>query len=203
MKRKYFLFKFWAIFMFFLSGLSGSIFAQQKQTNPDGVELPDWVLDWQVKYNVQLISNADITLHDDCDDCVCQPQSRESAIVKIERNRKETLITIKTPIYWDWNWLFQDKKTCLIDTKTGNRYMMRDILGVHQPGRLAAVYGLKGKTVLRTLVFPPLKKNVKIIDFCEPTNFIDAPQQHNSGGYREYGIVLDEYTKYNNPQIIY
>jgi hypothetical protein len=202
MKKKNFLFRPWAICIIAVFSY-GLAFAQQKPTNPDGVELPDWVLDWQVRYNLQLLSNADIDLYENFDYYVCEQNRHKSAIVKIERNKKETLVTLKTEIYWDWNWLFQDKETCLIDNETGDRYMLRTILGVHEPGRMSAVYGLKGKSVLRTLVFPPLKKDVKVVDFLERNNFTDAPREHNSGGYHECGIVLEEYTKYQNAEVIY
>ncbi|MDR2086582.1 MAG: hypothetical protein LBP72_05345, partial [Dysgonamonadaceae bacterium] len=183
-------------------------FAQEKPTNPDGVELPDGVIEWQKKYNVQLISNKDVTLYEKPGFCACEQQNRESfvkesSIVKIERNREETLVTLRIAIGWDWNWLFVDKNTCLIDSETNDRYMLRDILGVHTPGRLAVVYGLKGKTIAMTLVFPPLKKKVTTVNFYGPPNFTEAPAQHNSEGYLECGIVLEKYAKYQQAEVIY
>jgi hypothetical protein len=142
----------------------------------------------------------------------CEPVRRSNnsaaSVEKIERNEDETLVTLKVNIYWDWNWLFFDKKTCLIDTLTGDKYMLRDIQGAHEPGRLSVVYGLQGRAILQTLVFPPLKQAVEVIDFYEPDNFKDTPPgSTNGGGYREYDIVISDYTKQNkkypNAEIIY
>jgi hypothetical protein len=96
-------------------------------------------------------------------------------------------------IYWDANWLFVDKNTCLVDPETGDRYMVRNIVGDEEVGRLCWIYGLKGRTIEQTLVFPPLPKDLKIVDFFEPDNFTDTAG-HNAGGLRIEGIRIDDYT---------
>ena len=185
---------------------SFNTFAQKKQYNPDGVEVPDWVQGWQKNYNAKLISNKDITFYDAADYSIFyfigDKVPNESRVVKIERNEKETLVTIKTGIYWDWNWVFWDKNTYLMDKKTGDKYMLKDIQGVYEPGRLSAIYGLKDKTIVQTLVFPPLAEEVSTIDFIEPNNIIDAPEIHNGGGFREYNVILEKYTRYQNAKVI-
>jgi hypothetical protein len=187
----------------------------EKVFAPDGVELPGWFDDWEIKYNVHYIPTGDLIIYEKpyfrdrnpYENIVRHKSHAVCSIENIERNKNETLVTLKTNIYWNWNWLFVDKKTCLIDTVTGDKYMLRDIQGAHEPGRLSAVHGLQGQQILQILVFPPLKKNVEVIDFYEPDNFKDTPSDLNEGGYREYGIVLSDYAKqhkkYPNAEIIY
>jgi hypothetical protein len=188
---------------------------KKKVYAPDGLLLPGWFDDWKDKYNVHYIPVADIIIYEkpysrDCTPSLGNIRHRNHSVCSvesIERNENETLVALKTDIYWDWNWLFVDKKTCLIDTLTGDKYMLRDILGTHQPGRLSVVHGLQGHAIVQILVFPPLKKTAEVIDFYEPDNFTDAPKELNEGGYREYDIVINDYTKQNkkypNAEIIY
>jgi hypothetical protein len=191
---------------------------KEKVFAPDGVELPEWFDDWKIKYNVHYIPEADLilyerpysperTVYDENIEHVIQMNNSVSSIENIECNENETLVTLKTNIYHSWNWLFCDKETCLIDTLTGDKYMLRDIQGAHEPGRLAVVHGLQGRAILQTLVFPPLKKTVTVVDFYEPDNFKDTPLvSTNVGGHREYGIALSKFTKqkkYPNAKVIY
>jgi hypothetical protein len=196
MKKKNFKFRFPAICIIALC-VSAAAFAQQRPTNPDGVELPDHVIGWMDTYNAQLLSNRDIILYENS---MYYAPSGKDDILRIEQHEKETLLIVKEYIAWDWNWLFYDKETCLIDRKTGDRYMLRDISDPRVPGRMAAVYGLQGKSIVTTLVFPPLKKNVKVVDFIVPANYIDIPVRHNNSGARKNGIVIKKYAKQKKVQ---
>jgi hypothetical protein len=198
MKQTNFKFRFPAICIIALC-VSAAAYAQQRPVNPDGIELPDHVIEWQDRYNVQLLSNRDIILYENSG--YYDPfRKHRDWILGIEQNETETLVTTKTEIYWDWNWLFQDKGTCLIDRKTGDRYMLRDISGVRTPGRMAAVYGLQGRSIVTTLVFPPLKKDVKVVDYFSPANYRDIPTRHNASGTHRHGIVLKKYAKQKQKQ---
>ncbi len=151
---------------------------------PDGDTLmPVWAIKSLTDYNGKFVSNKRTVIPDS-----------SKRIFRIERNDKETLVTVACKLYWDWNWIFRDKETCLIDEETGDRYMIRDIVGDEEVGRMSTVYGLKGKTIEQTLVFPPLKKKVKVVSFYEPDNYVDLPTYLNGGGLRVYHIKLDDYT---------
>jgi hypothetical protein len=205
----------------------------EKTFASDGVELPDWFEDWKTRYDVKYVPIADLTFYEKpasrnrvirYEDAELFLASNLSArrqtpvrqrsyvlcsVENIERNENETLLTLKHDVLWEWTWLFVDKKTCLIDTLTGDKYMLRDIREPHKPGQLSLVYGLQGKSIVQTLVFPPLKKTVTVVDFYEPDNFKDtpsAPENNNTGGYREYGIALSKFVKqkkYPNAEVIY
>jgi hypothetical protein len=190
---------------------------KEKKFTPEGIEFPHDYDELVSKYNVQYIPVEDLIVYErpyfrernsPYSEVVREKSNPICSVENIECNENETLVTLKTSIYHSWNWLFVDKKTCLIDTLTGDRYMLRDIQGVHEPGLLSIVYGLQGKAVLQTLVFPPLKKTVEVVDYYEPDNYKDTPVVNNSnaGGYREYGIVVSDYTKqkkYPNAEVIY
>lgn len=142
--------------------------------NPDGVALADWTRGWAVRYNAKAITNKRKWVG---------REGREAGeILRIEANDKETRITFLTTSYWDWCWRFTDSKTCLIDKATGDRYMIRDIEGDEEVGRLSILEGTNGKWFECTKIFPPLKKGVVMVDYHSPHNSVDAPMRHNATG---------------------
>lgn len=162
-------------------------------------ELPDFVRQWQKQYNAQILSAGDLTIYNG-------PNFGSiSEILSIECTPSSTRVTMASKIFWDWNWLFWDKNTCLIDPKTGDRYMLRDIEGVREPGRMAAVNGLEGKMIETVLVFPPLKSGIKRIDFYEPDNYTDVTRDNNAGGLEIKDIRIADYApaKVQRGKVVY
>ena len=140
--------------------------------NPDGEILPDWGKECIIKYNAKAISNKLAYINEG------YPKSL-NRILRIDANNKETRITFATTSYGDWCWRFTDKNTCLIDRVTGDRYMIRDIEGEEEIGRLSLLEGTKNKWFEVTRIFPPLKKDVTMVDYYAPFNNIDAPADLN------------------------
>ncbi len=162
--------------------------------DPDGQELYDtWVMKDLVRFNGKLITNTRKRVEKDQ---IYGPVSRpNSRILSIECSDKETRVTMAWTIYWDENWAFYDKGTCLIDRKTGDRYIIRDVNGDIEVGRMAIVRGIPGAVVENTLIFPPLKKGVKVVDYFEPDNKTDVTDGNNPGGALIKNIKIADYEK--------
>lgn len=139
--------------------------------NPDGVALADWTRGWACRYNAKAITNKRKYIEN--------IGYERGDIIRIVANERETRITFAATSYWDWCWRFTDKKTCLIDKTTGDRYMIRDIEGDEEVGRLSILEGTNGKWFEATVIFPPLKKGVAVVDYFSPFNNIDVPVAHN------------------------
>ena len=160
--------------------------------DPDGNELDKNVLYSFEKYNAKVVSNKRTFIPG-----VADRNSFPSKIIRIERSKKETRVTLAVNIYWDSNWLFIDKETYLTDLKTGDRYMVRGIEGDEEVGRMNIIRGLKGRVIEQVLIFPPLPKNVDFINFFETENYTDLPTTTNAGGLRISFIHVDAYDPAN------
>ena len=77
----------------------------------------------------------------------------------------------------------------LIDRKTGDRYMMRG-LEYYPTDTCFWINGSKGKNIRFVMVFPPLPKKVKTVDFFIPS----SPSRHNFDGSakRERGLSVKD-----------
>ena len=166
--------------------------------NPDGVKLEEGSVRSAKKFKSKYLSHNDVTIVDGF-----RHSAKPSRLYTIEANRKETRVTFIVEIYWPSNWLFVDHGTCLIDPKTGDKYMVRDIEGGQEIGKMNVVMGLKGRFVEQTIIFPPLKRGVKVVDFYEPDNFDDLPDNGtNEGGQTIRGIRLVDYPPKKKGDII-
>lgn len=170
-----------------------------KYYDPDGVELSENSVRNVIKFNGKYLSQNDVTVVEGF-----KHSPKPTRLYAIEANRNETRMTFVVEIYWDSNWLFIDKGTCLIDPKTGDKYMVRDIEGGQEVGRMNVVRGLRGKFVEQTIIFPPLKRGVKVVDFFEPDNFSDLPDNGtNEGGQTIRGIRIDRYPPKKKGEVIW
>lgn len=154
--------------------------------NPDGKVLEGWTRSYMVRYNAKAITNKKIYINDG--------YKEANRIIRIVANDKETRITFATTSYWDWCWRFTDKNTCLIDKATGDRYMIRDIEGDEEVGRLSILEGTNGKWFENTKIFPPLKKGVTVVDYYSPFNNIDAPVEYNGTETRIPDIQINNWS---------
>ncbi len=157
----------------------------------DGYPVAETEIDYFNRFDGMLLDPAKMVFYDG------MPRNGQRLnpmhIVSIERNKTETRITRVQPVYSNWYWVFWGNDTCLVDPQSGDRYMIRDIEGDQQVGRLGIIRGYMGKVVLQTLVFPPLDENIKTVNFFEPESFEAVPIEWSSGETRYDGIVLDNY----------
>lgn len=167
---------------------SNLTYSKGKYYNPDGMVLSEGEVRSAKKYGSNYLSYADVKIVPSSD------SNGRSGLVRIEKGEKETRVTFIVPIYHDSNWIFTDKNTCLIDPKTGDRYMVRRVEDGQKIGVMNVVMGLKGKHVEKTVIFPPLKKSIKQIDYYAPANFVAIPNNGtNSSGSHIKGINIKDY----------
>lgn len=99
----------------------------------------------------------------------------------IDTDRDETRITIATPIFFDSNWVQFDRGVCMVDRKTGDTYVIRSLTRGIELGKTLAVEGHKNRMVEFTMVFPPLKREVKYIDMHQKFPEMQIKSPSNSG----------------------
>jgi hypothetical protein len=86
-------------------------------------------------------------------------------LVSIEPKSSETVVTLSIPIYYN-QWIRFSNKTQLINKKNGDRYTIRRVENMPLNTEIF-FHDVSNKMVLAKVVFPPLKKDVKIVDFME------------------------------------
>lgn len=80
----------------------------------------------------------------------------------------QTSLTIAFPISNENQWLSIGENFMLVDKKTNDRYMIRWVENEIPFDKKFVHPGCVGKTIGITLVFPRLKKSVKMVDLIEP-----------------------------------
>ena len=115
-------------------------------------------------------------------------------LVKIERGAKETKVTIAIAIHFDWNWISTDSVFCLIDKQTQDRYYPRSMESGIPLNRVIVVKNNAKKMIEVTYVYPPLKKNVLVVDILDfPASTLEIPS--NTGEPFEFrNIFVDDYS---------
>ncbi len=103
--------------------------------------------------------------------------------IYIEREEDRTLVTRVFPIHSDWELMkFPDKnKIMLIDSRTGDRYLLRELQGGYPLGTPFYIRRHQKQMVQFTFTFPPLPSSVKTIDIIDGTNV--------------YGLKIKEHIK--------
>lgn len=121
------------------------------------------------------------------------PFSNQTRLVSIERGRKETKVTLAIPIRTDSNWFLFDKGFTIIDKKTNDRYIVRGLERDLPLDKLIVLEGHRGKMFEATLIFPPLKKSVTVVDIIEFAS-ADAVRPSNSTTWSFKSIYIDDYS---------
>jgi len=94
--------------------------------------------------------------------------SRKTSIISINKsNPKETLITIAIPIRKNNDWFLVNKEFRIIDKRTQDQYLIRKIEKNLPLDRKIIITGNAEKMIEITMIFPPLKKNVEVVDIIE------------------------------------
>lgn len=103
--------------------------------------------------------------------------------IYIERDEEKTLVTRIFPVLSDWEQMsFPDKnKIMLIDSQTGDRYLLRELRGEYPLGTPFYIRRHRKQMVQFTFLFPPLPSSVKTIDIIDGTNV--------------YGLKIKEHLK--------
>lgn len=88
-------------------------------------------------------------------------------VLCMERTKDETLLTIISHIPYDWSWYHFSHNDMIVDCKTGNQYKLRGVKGNLPIDTCFFVRHQQGDVVEFTLIFPPLPKSVKFINYIQ------------------------------------
>ncbi len=118
-------------------------------------------------------------------------------LTSVECLPNETRVTFAVPIHFISNWISTASKCYAIKDKlTGDKYYVRKLDKEIPLNRVLIIKNHKHQMIELTYIFPPLKKDVRFVDFeeigCEDT--LDIPS--NSAPETEFkNIDINEYIK--------
>lgn len=121
------------------------------------------------------------------------PFVRQEKIKYIETDREETRVTILVPVYYDSNWVQFNKGFCMIDKASGDIYMLRSMTRGIELNKTYVVRGHKNRMVEFTMVFPPLKKGVKVVSLFPKYPEMGAPMPSNGGSSYFRNVRIADY----------
>lgn len=123
------------------------------------------------------------------------PYQDKTVLRYIDAGRDETRVTIAVPIHFESNWLVFNKGYCMVDRVSGDVYMRRSMTRGIEENKLLTVEGHEKRMAEFTMVFPPLKKGVKVVDFGTkfPEMGIPAPSNGTHGRDEWKNIRVSDY----------
>lgn len=121
------------------------------------------------------------------------PFVRQEKIKYIETDREETRVTILVPVYYDNNWVQFNKGFCMIDKASGDIYMLRSMTRGIELNKTYVVRGHKNRMVEFTMIFPPLKKGVKVVSLYPKYPEMGASMPSNGGSSYFRNVRLADY----------
>lgn len=111
----------------------------------------------------------------------------------IEAGQEDTRVTIAVPVVYDSQWIQFDKGFCIVDQRTGDAYMLRSMTRGIELNKLYSVEGHKNRMVEFTMVFPPLKRQVKFFDMYQKFPEMKAPEPSNATPWVWRNLSLEAY----------
>jgi len=90
-------------------------------------------------------------------------------LVSIVPGKNQTRVTLAIPVRNEETWFKIDEKFSIIDTKTHDRYILRGFENGWPIGQEIYLSGYLQKMIDVTLLFPPLKSGVEVIDILDYT----------------------------------
>ena len=93
--------------------------------------------------------------------------SRETKVVRIEKNKNDTKVTLAIPIHKNDMWVYFDRAFAIVDKKNQDRYVVRKLENDLPLDKTIIISNYNQKMIEVTLVFPPLQKSVDLIDIIE------------------------------------
>lgn len=128
------------------------------------------------------------------------PYGNRSLLRYIDVDKDETRVTIVVPIHYDSNWVIFNKGYAMVDRESGDVYLIRSVTRGIEMNKAVTVEGHKKRMAEFTLVFPPLKKGVKVVDFCMkfPDMGIRSPSNGSINSWMWKNIPIDSYAPPKN-----
>lgn len=88
-------------------------------------------------------------------------------VLYMERTKEATLLTVISHVPLDWTWYQFSHNDMIVDCKTGNQYKLRGLKGGLPVDTCFFVRNQQGNVIEFTLIFPPLPKSVKTINYIQ------------------------------------
>lgn len=128
------------------------------------------------------------------------PYRNQNMLRYIDADKNETRVTILVPIHFDSNWVIFNKGYSMVDRESGDVYMVRSVARGIEMNRAVTVEGHKKRMAEFTLVFPPLKKGVKVVDFCTkfPDMGIPSPSNGTANAWAWKNVRIENYAPPKN-----
>lgn len=91
-------------------------------------------------------------------------------VLYMERTKEATLLTVISHVPLDWTWYQFSHDDMIVDSKTGDQYKLRGLKGGLPVDTCFFIRHQQGQVVEFTLIFPPLPKSVKTINYIQIPN---------------------------------
>lgn len=91
-------------------------------------------------------------------------------VLYMERTKEATLLTVISHVPLDWTWYQFSHNDMIVDSKTGDQYKLRGLKGGLPVDTCFYIRHQQGQVVEFTLIFPPLPKSVKMINYIQIPN---------------------------------
>ena len=93
--------------------------------------------------------------------------TRETKVARIEKTKNETKVTFAIPIEYHEQWIYFDRGFTIIDKSSGDRYMIRNLEKDLPLDKTIIITDKYHKIIEITMIFPPLKKSVNLVDIIQ------------------------------------
>lgn len=93
--------------------------------------------------------------------------TRETKVARIEKTKNETKVTFAIPIEYHEQWIYFDRGFTIIDKSSGDRYMIRKLENDLPLDKTIIITDKYHKIIEITMIFPPLKKSVNLVDIIQ------------------------------------
>ena len=114
-------------------------------------------------------------------------------ISSIEKNNNETKVTLAIRISRDGDWVRFDRGFTIIDKETRDRYLIRRLEREIPLDQTLILSNCANKMIEFTLIFPPLKRTVKVVDIIEIVSNDANQLSGHSDGWAFKDINLKDY----------
>ena len=124
------------------------------------------------------------------------PFESNAEVVKIsgiEKNNKETKVILAVRILRDGDWVRFDRGFTIIDKETHDRYLIRRLEREIPLDQTLILSNCANKMIEFTLIFPPLKRSVKVVDIIEVVSDDANQLTGHSEGWAFKDVNLKDY----------
>jgi len=119
---------------------------------------------------------------------------KTTKMIRIEKLKNETKVTIGIPVFKDEYWVYFDKGFAIVNKKNQDRYQIRKIESGLPLDKTIIISNANNKTVEVTLIFPPLPSDVEVVDIIE---FLTPNAEKMSGGggaWQFLNLTISDYS---------